>query len=118
MGDIEKSRRKVEGDLRIMQETVTELERSKKELEGVIGRKEEDQLGLTTKLEDEQLIVTKFLKAIKETQGRVEVLEEELEAERQARAKADKLRKDIEEAKIQQEAILNSLKKKHQDAVA
>ena len=155
--DIEKTRRKVEGELRIMQETVSGLERSKKELESVIGKKEKDQLGLTTKLEDEQVIVTKFLKAIKETQGRVEVLEEELEAERQARAKAErqrsdlakqleglgdrlndaggatyaqielnkkreaevgKLRKDIEEAKIQQEAILNSLKKKHQDAVA
>ena len=31
-GDIEKQRRTVEGDLKIMQETITELERSKKEL--------------------------------------------------------------------------------------
>merc|ERR1712142_893777 len=101
--------------------------------------------------------VGKLQKSIKETQGRVEELEEELEAERQARAKAErqrsdlareleslgerlndaggatyaqielnkkreaevgKLRKDIEEARIQQEATLNSLKKKHQDAVA
>merc|ERR1712055_302410 len=95
-------------------------------------------------------------KNIKEAQGRVEELEEELEAERQARAKAErqrsdlareieqlgerldeaggatvaqvelnkkreaevgKLRKDLEEANIQQEAILSNLKRKHQDAI-
>merc|ERR1712036_140894 len=96
-------------------------------------------------------------KSIKEIQGRVEEMEEELEAERQARAKAErqrsdlareleslgerlneaggathaqvelnkkreneigKLRKDLEEANIQHETTLISLKKKHQDAVA
>merc|ERR1712055_291239 len=96
-------------------------------------------------------------KSIKEAQGRVEELEEELEAERQARAKAErqrsdlareleslgerldeaggatlaqvelnkkreaevaKLRKDLEEANIQQESTVIGLKKKHQDAIA
>merc|ERR1712029_1114465 len=91
-----------------------------------------------------------------EHQGRVEELEEELESERQARAKAErqrsdlareleelserldeaggataaqvelnkkreaeinKMRKDCEEANIQQESIMMSLKKKHQDAI-
>ena len=156
-GDIEKQRRRVEGDLRIMQETVNDLERSKKELESAIARKEKDISGFTNKLDDEQANVAKLQKGIKETQGRVEELEEELEAERQARAKAErqrsdlakqlestgerlteaggatlaqvelnkkreaevgKLRKDLEEAKILQDATLNSLKKKHQDAVA
>merc|ERR1712198_432521 len=111
---------------------------------------------LSAKLEDEQSIVAKLMKAIKEHQGRVEEMEEELEAERQARSKAekqrsdlakefeqlgdrldeaggatlaqielnkkreneiDKLRKDCEEANIQQEAMMMSLKKKHQDAI-
>merc|ERR1712029_680569 len=101
-------------------------------------------------------VVGKLMKGIKEHQGRVEELEEELEAERQARAKAErqrcdlakefeelgerldqaggatlaqielnkkreneinKLRKDYEEANIQQEAVMMSLKKKHQDAI-
>merc|ERR1739844_894096 len=92
----------------------------------------------------------------KEHQGKVEEFEEELEAERQARAKAErqrsdlaaqmeslgerldeaggatgaqielnkkreaevgKLRKDLEEANIQHEAVLMNLKKKHQDAI-
>merc|ERR1711902_154360 len=134
-----------------------DAERSKKDLEINISRKEKDLSALTSKLEDEQALVSKVQKAIKETQGRVEELEEELEAERQARTKAekkrsdlakeleqlthryseaggatqaqrelnkkresevDKLRKDIEEANIQNEAVLMNLKRKHQDAVA
>merc|ERR1711899_166098 len=110
-----------------------------------------------SKLEDEQSIVAKTQKTIKEIGARVEELEEELEAERQARAKAErkrsdlareleqlgerlneaggathaqielnkkreaevqKLRKDLEEAHIQQESTMMNLKRKHQDAVA
>ena len=155
--DIEKQRRKVEGELRVTQESVAELERSKKEVETTIGRREKDYSGLANRLDDEQTIVAKTQKSIKEIQGRVEEMEEELEAERQARAKAErqrsdlareleslgerlneaggathaqvelnkkreaevqKLRKDLEEAHIQQESTLLNLRRKHQDAVA
>merc|ERR1711972_1150163 len=127
------------------------------ELEATIGRKEKDFSALASKLDDEQALVSKVQKSIKEVQSRVEELEEESEAERQARAKAErqrsdlakeleslgerlneaggathaqvelnkkreaevgKLRKDLEEANIQHETTLISLKKKHQDAVA
>merc|ERR1711881_64223 len=153
---VEASRRKVEGDLKLAQETVTEIEGAKRDLENVIARKEKDILGLSGKLDEEQSIVTKVTKSIKEHQGRVEELEEELDAERQARAKAEKqrsdlakemekigdrlsdaggasaaqaelnkkrevevgrLRKDLEEATINNESVLLSLKKKHQDAI-
>jgi len=153
---IERERRKVEGEMKMMQDTVSDLDRSRKELEGGITRKEKDISGLASKLEDEQNIVCRLQKGIKEYQGRVEELEEELEAERQARANAErqrsdlareiedlgerldeaggatsaqielnkkreaelqKLRKDLEEANIQHETVLNGLKKKHQDAV-
>merc|ERR1712021_286796 len=155
--DIEKQRRKVEGELRVTQESVADFERTKKELEATIGRKEKDFGGLASKLDDEQSLVAKVQKSIKEVQGRVEEMEEELEAERQARAKAErqrsdlsreleslgerlgeaggatiaqvelnkkresevgKLRKDLEEARIQHESTLMNLKKKHQDAVS
>merc|ERR1712180_351223 len=155
-GDIEKTKRKVEGELRMAQEAVNDLEGAKREMEGLIGRREKDSTALAAKLEDEQNIVAKLMKGIKEHQGRVEELEEELEAERQARSKAEKqrsdlakefeeqgerldqasgatmaqielnkkreneinkLRKDYEEANIQQEAVMMSLKKKHQDAI-
>merc|ERR1711993_31842 len=155
--DIDKARRKVEGNLRVTQETVIDLERLKKELENSVARKEKEFSQLASKMEDEQGIVAKTQKGIKELQGRVEELEEELEAERQARAKAEKkrselareleqlgerlneaggatnaqvelnkkreaevgkLRKDLEEAHIQQESTMMNLKRKHQDAVA
>merc|ERR1712088_401491 len=129
----------------------------KKELEASIARLEKEASQMGAKLDNEQTIVSRFQKAIKEIQSRVEELEEELEAERQARAKAErkrsdlareleqlgerlneaggataaqvelnkkreaevgKLRKDLEEAHIQQEATMINLKRKHQDAVA
>merc|ERR1711976_1008740 len=93
--DIEKQRRKVEGELRVTQETVADYERQKKELEGTIVRKEKDFSALASKLDDEQSLVGKVQKSIKEVQGRVEELEEELEAERQARAKAERQRSDL-----------------------
>ena len=94
-GDIEKQRRKVEGDLRVSQEVVSDLERTKKELENSIARREKDLGILGSKLDDDQGIVAKTQKGIKEIQGRVEELEEELEAERQARAKAERQRSDL-----------------------
>merc|ERR1712170_16490 len=93
--DIEKLRRKVEGELKMAQEGVSDLEQSKRELENIIARKEKDIGSSNAKLEDEQSLVAKIQKAIKENQGRVEELEEELEAERQARAKAERQRSDL-----------------------
>merc|ERR1719237_1963692 len=94
-GNLEKERRKIEGELKIMQETVAELERSRKELEAQISRKDNEMTGLGSKLEDEQSLVAKVQKSIREFQGRIEQMEEELEAERQARAKAERQRSDL-----------------------
>ena len=91
----EKDRRKIEGELKICQETVAELERSKKELEAAIMRKENEIGGQAYKLDDEQSLVGKTQKSIKELQGRIEEMEEELEAERQARSKAERQRSDL-----------------------
>merc|ERR1719334_2085269 len=154
---VEKQKRKLEGDLKMAQDGVVELERSKRDLEVTIGNKEKNNAQLAAKLGDEQNLVAKAQKGIKEIQGRVENMEEELEAERQARAKAErqrsdlareidqlgerldeasgattaqvelnkkresevnKLRKDVEEANIQQESILSNLKRKQGDATA
>merc|ERR1712168_732294 len=94
-GKVDKEKRKKEGDLKVTQDMVSELERNKRELETAIGKKDHDIKGLTAKLDDEQSLVAKLQKNIKELQGRVEVLEEELEAERQARAKAERQRSDL-----------------------
>merc|ERR1711863_205523 len=154
---LEKQKRKVEGDLKMAQDGVAELERSKRDLEVTINNKDKNNAQLAAKLDDEQNLVAKAQKGIKEIQGRVEAMEEELEAERQARAKAErqrsdlaremeslgerlneasgatsaqvelnkkresevtKLRKDLEECRIQHEATLVSLKKKQADSIA
>merc|ERR1712142_1037638 len=85
----------IEGELKMTQEMVADLERAKRELEGAIARKEKDIGGVAAKLDDEQSLVAKMQKNIKECQGRVEEMEEELEAERQARSKAERQRSDL-----------------------
>ena len=64
-------------------------------MESAIQRKEKDSGSLMSKLEDEQSLVAKVQKTIKEIQARIEEMEEELEAERQARAKAERQRSDL-----------------------
>merc|ERR1719145_410174 len=125
---VEKQKRKLEGDLKMAQDGVVELERTKRDLEVTIANKEKNNHQLAAKLDDEQNLVAKAQKGIKEIQGRVEAMEEELEAERQApaqvelnkkrEAEVNKLRKDVEEANIQQESILSNLKRKQGDATA
>merc|ERR1712127_421055 len=155
--NVEKDRRNVEGNLKVAQESVSDLERTQKELLAAIERKEKDANALLSKLDDEQSLVAKVQKNIKEGQSKVEELEEELEAERSARAKAErqrsdlaremenmgdrlgeasgattaqvelnkkreaevtKLRRDLEEAAIQQESTLVCMKKKQNDSLA
>merc|ERR1719420_1065646 len=93
--NLEKQKRKVEGDLKMAQDQVADLERAKREIEGVISTKEKNNQLLAAKLDDEQSLVAKAQKNIKELQGRVEASEEELEAERQARAQAERQRSDL-----------------------
>ena len=42
----------------------------------------------------------------------------QIELNKKREAEVSKLRKDLEESKIQQDATVGSLKKKHQDAIA
>merc|ERR1719213_89304 len=91
----EKQKRKIEGDLKMAQDTVADLERERRDIENTIANKEKNVHMLSAKLDDEQSLVAKAQKNIKELQGRVEAAEEELEAERQARAQAERQRSDL-----------------------
>nr|UEK51607.1 MHC muscle-like protein 2 [Parasacculina yatsui] len=93
--EVDKAKRKVEGDLKLTQEAISDLEKNKRELEQTIQRKDRDIAQLAVKVEEEQVTVTRTQRSIKELQARIEELEEELEAERQARAKAEKQRADL-----------------------
>merc|ERR1739838_594956 len=98
-GDVEKLKRKVEGDLKLTQETISDLDRVKAELNQAAQRKEKEAAAIAAKIEDEHTLGSKYGKQIKELQGRIEELDEELVIERANRAKAEKsrsiLKKDI-----------------------
>merc|ERR1719427_752516 len=100
-GDVEKLKRKIEGDLKLTQEAVSDLERVKTELQQTHMRKEKELGSVGAKIEDEHTLGNKYGKQIKELQGRIEELDEELVIERQSRAKAEKnrtiLSRDIED---------------------
>merc|ERR1712079_442880 len=100
-GDIEKLKRQVESNLKLTQETVSDLERNKIEAGQVLQRKEKEHSSLNGKIEDEQTLGGKLNTQIKELQARLEELDEELEAERASRARADKgrgqLRRELDE---------------------
>jgi chromosome segregation ATPase len=93
--DLERTRRKLEGDLRVATETILDLHQDKDLLEEKMRKNDFASCQLSTKLEDEQSLVAHLQKKIKELQSRIEELEEDLESERNNRAKADKLRMDI-----------------------
>jgi len=88
--DVDRSKRKVEGDLKLAQETVADIERQHKDLEQTYQRKDKDIGGMASRLEDEQGVVSKMAKSVKEIQSKIEEYETEVEHERQARAKAEK----------------------------
>merc|ERR1719391_1461031 len=100
-GDVEKIKRKVEGDLKLTQEAVADLERIRSELGQTVQRKEKELSSMAAKIEDEQTLGGKYSRQVKELQGRLEELDEELAIERQNRAKAEKnrslLSRDIED---------------------
>ncbi|KAL7979262.1 hypothetical protein Chor_015286 [Crotalus horridus] len=126
--EVEKARRKAEGDLKMTIENLNEMERSKLDLEEVVKKRDVEINSVNSKLEDEQALNSTLQRKLKEHQARIEELEEELEAERSIRMKIDqnrkreaellKLRRELEEAALQSEATASTLRKKHTDAMA
>merc|ERR1712128_152318 len=94
--NLEKEKRKVEGDVKLTMETVGDLERNKKELESLVFKKDAEWTMFYSKYEDEQGNSGKVGKYIKELQGKIEELEDEVKHESQARAKAENGKKKLE----------------------
>merc|ERR1719215_2493352 len=95
MGDVEKMKRKVEGDLKLTQEAISDLERINSELGQGVQRKEKELSSLGAKIEDEQTLGNKYSKQVKELQCRVDELDEEIIVERNNRAKGEKNRTQL-----------------------
>lgn len=94
-GDVEKAKRKLEGDLKATQETVDDLERVKRDLEEQLRRKDGEVANMGSKSEEDQNLINQLQRKIKELQARIAELEEDLEAERAARSKAEKARQQV-----------------------
>merc|ERR1719167_533409 len=62
---LEKQKRKVEGELKMAQDSVADLERSKRDMEAIIGNKDKNNAQLAAKLDEEQNLVAKAQKGIK-----------------------------------------------------
>merc|ERR1712142_873068 len=94
-------KRKVEGDLKLTQEAVGDLERVNSELSQAGQRKEKELASLGAKIEDEQTLGSKYTKQVKELQSRIDELDEEIVVERNNRAEAEKnrslLSRDLED---------------------
>ncbi|KAG0710437.1 Myosin heavy chain, muscle [Chionoecetes opilio] len=93
--DAEKAKRKIEGDLKLTQEAIADLERNQKDIENNIHRKDKEYAALVSKIEDEQMQISKVQRQIKEQQARVDELEQEGEFERQSRGKAEKSKTNL-----------------------
>lgn len=66
--DVEKAKNKVEGDLKLSQDACQELERNKKELEQAIQRKDKEVASVNAKIEEENALIAKLMRQIKELQ--------------------------------------------------
>merc|ERR1719151_420567 len=89
---LSKVKRKIEGNLKLTQEAVGDLDRIKADLAAGLQRKEKELMSMSAKIEDEGTLGSKYNKQVKELQSRIEELDEELHIERQNRAKAEKNR--------------------------
>merc|ERR1712106_1285375 len=110
-GAIDKERRKIEGDLKVCQETVADLERSKKELEAALMRRENEIGGQVSKLDDERQARAKAERQRSDLAREMESLGERLneaagttaaqiELNKKRESEVTKMRKDLEEANI------------------
>lgn len=66
--DVERIKRKQEGDLRLSQDTIMDLENDKQRTEEKLKKKEFEFSQLTTQLEDEHSLVSQLQRKIKELQ--------------------------------------------------
>ena len=82
-GDVQKLQCKVEGDLKLTQEAVCNLERVKEDMVATQQRKDKEAACVAAKIEDEKTLGFKYTKQVKELQCRVEEVDESQDLIRQ-----------------------------------
>ena len=86
---LEKEKRRLEGDLARCLEVVEEKEKETGAVRQSLTKREKELSHLVAKLEEEQQVILRNVRQVKELAGRVETLEEELDTERQQRVRAE-----------------------------
>ena len=94
--DLEKGKRKAEGELKTQLETIEEATNRKQELETALKRKEGEVLDTLGRVEEESAAVAKQRKQMKQKDALRAELEEEVDMERTARAKAERARSELQ----------------------
>uniref|UniRef100_A0A5F8GPC7 Myosin heavy chain 13 n=1 Tax=Monodelphis domestica TaxID=13616 RepID=A0A5F8GPC7_MONDO len=93
--ELERMKRKLEGDVKLSHESIMDLENDKQQNEEKMKKKEFEISQLQSKIEDEQVQSLQLQKKIKELQARIEEVEEEIEVERTLRGRIEKQRADL-----------------------
>ncbi|ELK30162.1 Myosin-14 [Myotis davidii] len=95
--ELEKLKRRLDGESSELQEQMVEQQQRVEELRAQLGRKEEELQAALARVEEEGGARALLLKSLREAQAGLSEAQEDLEAERLARAKAEKQRRDLGE---------------------
>merc|ERR1711879_347879 len=86
--ELERSKRKIETELGDMKEQVTEKKQQVEELQLQLGKREEEVANAMMKVDEEAAGKAHAQKALRELEGQLSEVAEDLEAEKEARNKA------------------------------
>merc|ERR1711902_195321 len=95
-GDVEKIKRKVEGDLKLTQEAVADLERIKSELNQTVQRKEKELSSMGAKIEDERTLGSKYSRQIQELEDAGNNTATQIELNKKRESELAKLKGELE----------------------
>ncbi|CAG02247.1 unnamed protein product, partial [Tetraodon nigroviridis] len=108
--DMEKAKRKVEAELADLHEQHADLQAQLEELRAQLAAKEEELQATQASLEEESSQRGAAVKRVRELEALISELQEDLEAERSARAKVEAARRDLGEE-------LNALRSELEDSL-
>ncbi|XP_051792245.1 myosin-10 isoform X2 [Erpetoichthys calabaricus] len=95
--ELEKAKRKLEGETTDLQDQIAELQAQIEELKAQLAKKEEELQAALARGDDEAVQKNNTLKQVRELQAQIAELQEDLESEKAARNKAEKLKRDLSE---------------------
>ncbi|KAL2101524.1 hypothetical protein ACEWY4_003285 [Coilia grayii] len=95
--DLEKAKHKLQGEYNDLQEQLADLQAQIADLRAQLASKEEELQGVVARLEAESTQKTNALKKIREMEGLISELQDDLESERSNREKVEKAKRDLGE---------------------